>query len=316
MLYQVNQKVPTREAFGDAVAKFGGRYKNVVVLDADLASSLKTQKFAQLYPERYLNFGIAEANMVTSAAGMSIRGKVPFACSFAMFITGRGWEFIRNSICYPNLNVKLVGSHAGILTGEDGATHQALEDIAIMRAIPNMKVICPADATETYMAIEEIVKDFGPTYIRLGRGAVPVIYDANHKFRIGYGDILTFGEDVCLIATGTMVSICLEVSKKLEDQGIHTTVINISTIKPIDDKLIVEYAKKTKMIVTVEDHGIIGGLGSAVMEALSETYPVKVRRIGMQKFGESGKPEDLYRKYSLDSEGVLRQVLNFWNERK
>jgi len=311
-MYQINQNIPTREAFGEAIAKFGGRYRNVVVLDSDLASSLKTQKFAQAYPDRYLNFGIAEANMVTAAAGMSVRGKVPFACSFAMFVTGRGWEFIRNSICYPNLNVKIVGSHAGIMTGEDGATHQALEDIAIMRAIPNMKVICPADAQEAYLAIEEIIKDFGPTYIRLGRGAVRTIYDENHKFRIGYGDILTFGEDICLIATGSMVSKCIDVRDKLEAQGIHTTVVNISTIKPIDEKLIIDCAKKSKMIVTAEDHGIIGGLGSAVMEVLSENYPKLVHRIGMERFGESGKPDDLYKKYGLDSGGVLSKVLEWW----
>jgi transketolase len=316
MQFSTNEKVATRVAFGEAIAKFGGRHKNVVVLDADLAGSLKTGKFSKLYPDRHFNFGIAEANMVNSAAGMSLRGKIPFACSFAVFVTGRPWEHIRNSICYPNLNVKLVGSHAGIMTGEDGATHQALEDIAIMRALPNMKVICPADAVEAYMAIEEVIKDFGPTYIRLGRSGVPVLYDQDHKFRIGYGDILKFGDDICLIATGSMVSTCMEVAKILEKDGVQSMVVNISTIKPIDKKLIIDCAKKTKMVVTAEDHNIIGGLGSAVMEVLSENYPVKVHRIGMEdKFGESGKTADLYKKYALDAEGVLDKVKNFWINR-
>lgn len=315
MQYQLDEKIATRVAFGDALAKFGGQFKNIVALDADLSGSVKTGKFAKLYPDRHFNFGIAEANMVNTAAGMSLRGKVPFACSFAVFVTGRPWEHIRNSICYPNLNVKLVGTHAGILTGEDGATHQATEDIAIMRAIPNMKVICPADAVETYLAIEEIIKDFGPTYLRLGRAGVPVIYDKDHKFRIGYGDILTFGDDVCLIATGTMVSKSLEAAKMLERDRVKTMVVNISTIKPIDEKLIVDCAKKAKMVVTAEDHNIIGGLGSAVTEVLSEKYPTKVYRIGMDKFGESGKPADLYKKYSLDEQGVYNKVLEFWQRR-
>jgi len=313
MHYLPGEQISTRTAFGEALAGFGGRNKRVLVLDADLAGSLRTGKFSKLYPDRHFNFGIAEANMVNTAAGMAVRGKIPFACSFAVFVTGRAWEHIRNSICYPNLNVKLVGSHAGILTGEDGATHQALEDIAIMRALPNMKIISPADATEMYLAMDEILKDFGPTYIRLGRGDVPVIYGKDHQFKIGYGDILTYGEDVCLIATGAMVHISLEVAKILEDHNIRVTVVNISTIKPIDAKLIVDCVKKTKMIVTAEDHNIIGGLGSAVSEVLTQYYPKKLYRIGMEdRFGESGKPADLYKKYRLDTEGVYEQVLNWW----
>jgi transketolase len=315
MQYSPGENVATRKAFGDALAKFGGRHKNVMVLDADLSGSLKTEKFSKLYPDRHYNFGVAEANMVNSAAGMSLRGKIPFACSFAVFTTGRPWEHIRNSICYPNLNVKLVGSHAGILTGEDGATHQATEDIAIMRAIPNMKVICPADAVETYLAVEEIMKDFGPTYLRLGRAGVPVLYEKTHQFRIGYGDILEYGNDIALIATGTMVSKCVEAAAMLKKEGIHPMVVNISTIKPIDEKLIVECAEKTKMIITAEDHQIIGGLGSAVSEVLSENYPAKVYRIGMNdRFGESGKPEDLYKKYGFDSKSVYEKVLSLWKE--
>ncbi|MBU1446603.1 transketolase family protein [Patescibacteria group bacterium] len=314
MHFQLNENIATRNAFGEALAKFGGRHKNVIVLDADLSGSVKTEKFAGLYPDRHFNFGIAESNMVNSAAGMAIRGKIPFACSFAVFSTGRAWEHIRNSICYPNMNVKIVGSHAGILTGEDGATHQALEDIAIMRALPNMKVICPADAVETYLAIEEIMNDFGPTYIRLGRMGVPVIYGKDHKFRIGFGDILTYGEDVALIATGTMVSKALEAAKLLGKEGVRAMVVNISTIKPIDKDLIIDCAKKTKLVITLEDHGVIGGLGGAVAEVLSQYYPAKMRMIGMRKFGESGKPEDLYKKYKLDGEGVTEQVLEFMKE--
>lgn len=316
MHYSQGEQIATRSAFGDALAQFGGRNKRVVVFDADLSGSTKTGKFSKLYPDRHFNFGIAEANMVNTAAGMAVRGKIPFACSFAVFVTGRPWEHIRNSICYPNLNVKLVGSHAGILTGEDGATHQALEDIAIMRTLPNMKVICPADAVEAYLAIDEVLKDFGPTYIRLGRANVPVIYGKDHQFRIGYGDILNFGDDVCLMATGTMVHIALEAAKMLEDHGVRVMVANISTIKPIDEKLVVDCAKKTKMLVTLEDHNIIGGLGSAVSEVLTDYYPKKLNRIGMEdRFGESGKPADLYKKYGLDVQGVYERVLTLWENR-
>lgn len=287
----------------------------MLVLDADLSGSLKTNKFADLYPDRHFNFGVAEANMINSAAGMSLRGKIPFACSFAVFTTGRAWESIRNSICYPNLNVKLVGSHAGILTGEDGATHQATEDIAIMRTIPNMKILCPADAIEAYLAVFEAIKDFGPTYIRLGRGNVPVIYDESHKFKIGFGDILSYGNDVAIIATGTMVSKCLEATYMLEKEGVRTMMVNMSTIKPIDENLILECAQKTKMIVTVEDHQIKGGLGSAVSEVLCEHYPAKVHKIGMRdQFGESGKPEDLYEKYGFDPYSIFKQILFWWKE--
>lgn len=315
MQYSKGDLMPTRQAFGDALSKFGGRHKNVVVLDADLSGSLKTAKFAGLYPDRHFNFGVAEANMVNSAAGMSLRGKIPFACSFAVFTTGRAWEHIRNSICYPNLNVKLVGSHAGILTGEDGATHQATEDIAIMRAIPNMKIICPADAVEAYQVVEEVIKDFGPTYIRLGRKGVPVIYNNEHNFKIGFGDILTYGNDVALIATGTMVSKCLEASVMLKKEGIQAMVVNISTIKPIDEKLLIECAQKTKMIFTAEDHQTKGGLGGAVSEVLCENHPAKVYKIGMRdRFGESGKPEDLYAKYELDSHGVFKHVMSNWKQ--
>jgi len=310
MQFVKGDRVSTLEAFSDAIAAFGGRNKKVVVMDADTSIDSKTGKFENLYPDRHFNFGNAEANMVNTAAGFAARGKVPFASSHAIFITGKPWEHIRNSICLPNLNVKLIGTHAGILTGEEGAIFQALEDISIMRAIPNMKVISPADAVETYLAVEEMMKDFGPAYLRLGHLEVPVIYTNEHQFRIGYGDILNFGEDISLIATGTMVHIAMETAELLEkEKGIRAMVVNMSSIKPIDEKLILDCAKKTKTIITLEDHGTIGGLGSAVSEVVSEKYPTRVHRIGMEKFGESGKAPDLYKKYALDSQGVFEKIL-------
>ncbi len=310
MQFVKGDRVSTLDAFSEAIAAFGGRNKKVVVMNADTSIDAKTGKFENLYPDRHFNFGNAEANMVNTAAGFAARAKIPFATGHAIFITGKPWEHIRNSICLPNLNVKLVGTHAGILTGEEGAIFQALEDIAIMRAIPNMKVISPADAVETFYAVEEMMKDFGPTYLRLGHLDVPVVYSNEHNFRIGYGDILNFGEDISLIATGTMVHIAMEVAKLLEkEKGLRAMVVNMSSIKPLDEKLVLDCAKKTKMIVTLEDHGTIGGLGSAVAELVTEKFPTRVHKIGMEKFGESGKPADLYKKYALDSEGVYERIL-------
>lgn len=309
MHFVKGDKVSTLDAFSEAICTFGGRNKKVVVMNADTNLDSKTGKFENSYPDRHFNFGNAESNMVNTAAGFAVRGKIPFASSYAVFVTGKPWEHIRNSICLPNLNVKLVGTHSGLLTGQEGAIFQALEDISIMRAIPNMKVISPADAVETYLAVDEMIKDFGPTYLRLGHIEVPVLYSSDHKFRIGYGDILNFGEDICLIATGTMVHIALEVAKLLEkEDGLRAMVINISSINPIDEKLIIDCAKKTKLLITLEDHGIVGGLGSAVSEVVSENYPARVHKIGMEKFGESGKAADLYKKYALDVQGVYEKV--------
>lgn len=316
MRFLKGDKVSTGDAFSEAIAALGGRNKKIVVLNADTSLSTKNDQFESLYPDRHFNFGNAEANMVNTAAGFAIRGKTPFACSYAMYITGKPWEEIRNSLCVPNLNVKLVGTHAGLLMGEEGAVHQALEDVSIMRAIPNMKIISPADAAETYLAVEEMIKDFGPTYLRLGHVEVPVIYGPDHKFSIGYGDILNFGENIALVATGTMVHVALEVAKKLEDDdGLRAMVVNISTIKPLDEKLILDSAKKTRLMITMEDHGLMGGLGSAVSELVSEEFPVRVRKIGMDRFGESGKYGDLYRKYALDTQGVYDKVIGWWKER-
>jgi len=310
------EKVATRKAFGQALAHLGDKYKQIVALDADLSCSVKTNVFAAEYPEREFNLGVAEADMIGTAAGMAVRGKIPFACSFAVFSTGRCWEQIRNSVCYPNLNVKVIGTHAGILTGEDGATHQALEDIAITRVLPNMKVFCPADYRETVSVMEKVVEDFGPTYIRLGRKGVPKLYPDSYNFEIGKGNVLKQGHDLTIIATGTLVSSAYFAALELEKEGISCRVINLCSIKPIDEQIIIDAAKETKMIVTAEDHNVIGGLGSAVCEVLCTTgYFKKVYRIGMQdKFGESGKSEELYKKYGFDVPGVVKQVNEFWKD--
>ncbi|OIP80769.1 transketolase [Candidatus Peregrinibacteria bacterium CG10_big_fil_rev_8_21_14_0_10_44_7] len=303
------EKIATRAAFGEAIAELGAKYRNIMVLDADLASSTKTLKFAQAFPGRHFNIGIAEQNMMSIAAGMAIKGKIPFACTFAIFATGRAWEQIRNGIAYPNLNVKVVGSHSGIMTGEDGATHQALEDIAVMRAIPNMKVFCPADAYETKAVIASMCEDFGPVYLRLGRSAVPVLYDEKYRFKPGKGDVLRDGTDITIFAVGSTVSRALSAAEILESQGVSARVCNMCSIKPIDEDLILESARKTKKLFSVEDHQIIGGLGSAISEVLAEAGSgIPLKRIGMHKFGESGKDEDLYRKYGLDAEGIVRVV--------
>lgn len=303
------EKIATRAAFGEAIAELGAKYRNIMVLDADLASSTKTLKFAQAFPSRHFNIGIAEQNMMSIAAGMAIKGKIPFACTFAIFATGRAWEQIRNGIAYPNLNVKVVGSHSGIMTGEDGATHQALEDIAVMRAIPNMKVFCPADAYETKAVIASMCEDFGPVYLRLGRSAVPVLYDEKYRFKPGKGDVLRDGTDVTIFAVGSTVSRALSAAEILESQGVSARVCNMCSIKPIDEDLILESARTTKKLFSVEDHQIIGGLGSAIAEVLAEAGSgIPLKRIGMHKFGESGKDEDLYRKYGLDAEGIVKVV--------
>lgn len=306
----MSNKIATRSAFGEGIVSLGEKYKNIVVLDADLAGSLKTVNFSKQFPDRHFDFGVAEASMTGAAAGFALRGKIPFICTFAVFATGRVFDQIRCSICYPNLNVKIIGSHAGIFTGEDGATHQATEDIALMRSLPNMKVFCPADAIETKKMLQAAVDDFGPAYIRLGRGGVPVLYDESYPFEIGKGNILREGKDIAIFATGTVVSTSLEAASALEKDGISAKVVNISTIKPIDEDLIVEVAKKVNTIFTVEDHSVFGGLGSAICEVLSENYPKKVHRIGMTTFGESGKPADLYKKYGFDGEGIYGKIQN------
>ena len=307
-------KIATRTAFGEALVELAEKYPEIVTIDADLAGSLKTGAFAKAHPERAFNVGIAEQNLIGTAAGLALAGKIPFACSFAVFSTGRPWEQIRNSVAYPKLNVKIVGSHAGILTGEDGATHQALEDLALMRVLPNMQVFCPADANETKAVMREIVKIKGPCYLRLGREGVPLIYPENYKFTVGKGDLLQTGTKATLIATGSVVGYALQAVLKLKNEdGIEIELINMASIKPIDEDLIVKSAQKTGLVITAEDHQIAGGLGGAVAEVLAEKYPARLYRIGMQdQFGESGTPEDLYAKYGFDAEGIygkLKEIL-------
>ena len=286
--------IATREAYGKALVKLGDLREDVVVLDADLSKSTKTSEFAKTFPTRFFNMGIAEQNLIGAACGLATAGKIPFASTFAMFATGRGFEIIRNSVCYPNLNVKICATHAGISVGEDGASHQSVEDIAIMRSIPNMTVLVPCDAIETEKMIFEIVKYNGPVYVRLGRSAVPQIFGEDYDFEIGKGVILREGSDATIIACGMMVNEAINASKLLKEEGINVRVINMSTIKPIDKEVIIESAKKTGAIVTVEEHSVIGGLGSAVSDVVSENYPVLVKKIGINDvFGQSGKPKQL-----------------------
>lgn len=303
----------TRKGFGDALVKLGEKHKRIVVLDADVGNSTYTNQFEKTFPERFFNFGVAEQNMVGAASGFALRGKIPFAVSFAMFVAGRAWEQARNSVSYSRANVKLVGSHGGILVGEDGATHQALEDIATMRSIANMKVFQPADYFEAKKVTEAMVLDFGPSYLRLGRSNFPFLYDESYHWEIGKGSVLFEGTDVGIIASGAPVHFALEAAKMLKNDGISARVINMCSIKPIDTELIADSARKCSALVTVEDHNVNGGLGSAVSEVLCETVPKKLLRHGMHDFGESGKWQDLYKKYKLDAKGIY-EVIKTWRK--
>ncbi|WP_028308045.1 transketolase family protein [Desulfitibacter alkalitolerans] len=303
------QKIATRDAYGKTLVKLGKKYDNIVVLDADLSKSTKTAVFKEEFPDRFVNVGIAEQNLACVAGGLALAGKVPFASSFAMFATGRAFEMIRNSICYPELNVKIAATHAGITVGEDGASHQANEDVAIMRAIPNMTVLVPADAVETEQIIEAAYHYHGPVYIRLGRSGVPVLYDESYTYKIGKASKLREGKDASIIAMGIMVSKALEAAEKLAEEGVQASVYNMSTIKPIDAAAI-EEAAQSGCVVTAEEHNIIGGLGSAVAEVLGERCPVPLERVGiMDTFGESGKPDELLKKYGLTSEDIASAVI-------
>ncbi|HAQ42173.1 MAG TPA: transketolase [Clostridiales bacterium] len=295
----------TREAYGEALKKLAAENPDVVVLDADLSGSTKTSEFKKVSPERFFNVGIAEQDLIGTAAGMAIAGKIPFASSFAMFAAGRAFEIIRNTVAYPKLNVKIAATHAGLTVGEDGASHQAIEDISLMRSIPNMTVINPADSIEAEQAVLKAAEYVGPVYIRLGRMAVENVYDESYEFQLGKGVEIKKGKDVTIIATGLMVQESLKAAKKLSEEGIDAGVINIHTIKPIDKDIIIKAAKETKAIVTAEEHSVIGGLGSAVLEVLSDAYPVPVKRIGVQDtFGESGKPAELLEKYHLTEKDI------------
>ncbi|MDD4781217.1 MAG: transketolase family protein [Tissierellia bacterium] len=300
-------KKATREAYGDALKKLADNNPNVVVLDADLSGSTKTAEFKKVCPNRFCNVGIAEQSLVGTAAGMAIAGKIPFASTFAMFAAGRAFEIIRNTVAYPCLNVKIAATHAGLTVGEDGASHQAIEDLSLMRSIPNMTVINPADSIEAEQAVIKAAEYVGPVYIRLGRAAVEDIYDENYKFEIGKGVKLRDGVDVTIIATGLMVQKSLKAAEILEEEGIFARVINIHTLKPIDKNIIINCAKETKAIVTAEEHSVVGGLGSAVLEVLSDECPVPVTMIGVKDtFGESGKPDQLLKKYGLTEEDIIK----------
>jgi transketolase len=307
------KKIATRESYGRTLAELGKEHDDIVVLDADLAASTKTAVFASEFPDRFIDCGIAEANMIGVAAGMALSGKTPFCSSFAMFAAGRAFEQIRNSVGYPHLNVKIGASHAGITVGEDGATHQCVEDIALMRTIPGMVIMNPGDDVEAEAAVRAAYEIDGPVYLRLGRLAVPVINDREtYKFEVGKGTLLHEGNDVTLVATGLEVAESVKAVKILEEKGISAELINICTIKPLDTDLIVSSAAKTKKVVTIEEHSIIGGLGGAVAEALAENYPVKMHRIGIRdRFGESGPALELMHKFMLDGEGIASQVIDF-----
>ncbi len=308
--------IATRESYGQTLRELGAEHDNIVVLDADLAEATKTAVFQKAYPERFFDCGIAEANMMSVAAGLATMGFVPFVSSFAMFAAGRAYEQVRNSIGYPHLNVKIGASHAGITVGEDGATHQCNEDLSLMRNIPGMMVLCPADDVEARLAVRAAFAHKGPVYMRFGRAPVPVVFDENYSFALGKGAVLRQGEDVSLVATGICVRSALEAAQLLSLEGIEAQVINICSIKPIDREILVAAAAKTGRVVTIEEHSIIGGLGSAVCECLSEHYPVPVRRIGIEDvFGESGPAMDLVEKYGLDGKGVFAKVKRFLQER-
>ncbi|MBQ1740020.1 MAG: transketolase family protein [Lachnospiraceae bacterium] len=307
------KKIATRESYGNALKDLAEEFPQLVVLDADLAAATKTGIFRKAYPDRHIDCGIAESNMMGVAAGLSLTGKIPFVSSFAMFAAGRAFEQVRNSIGYPHLNVKIGATHAGISVGEDGASHQCNEDIALMRTIPGMVVMCPADDIEAKAAVRAALEYEGPVYIRFGRAACTVINDKpDYKFEIGKGSIVREGKDVTIVATGIMVDSAIGAAEMLAADGIDAEVINICTIKPIDRDIIINSARKTGKVVTCEEHSVIGGLGSAVCEVLSEECPVKVKRVGMQDvFGESGSAADLIHKYGLDAEGVYKSVKEF-----
>lgn len=307
--------ISTREAYGNALAEYGID-ERIVVLDADLSKSTKTELFKKKYPERFFNMGIAEANMMSVAAGFASCGKIVFASTFAMFASGRAFEQVRNSICYPRLNVKIGASHAGITVGEDGASHQTIEDIAIMSAIPNMVVINPADGIETKSAVKAIIDYDGPVYLRLSRPNSPIIFNENnYDFALGKGITVTDGKDVTIVSTGPMLSIALEASNILKNEGISARVINIHTLKPIDKDLLIKCALETRAILTVEEHSIIGGLGSIVSSVLSKYHPTPLRMVGIEdEFGKSGKPDELLKMYGLTTENIIvkiKEIINF-----
>ena len=307
----MKEEKATRQSYGETLEKLGEKYSDIVVLDADLATATKTINFAKKFPERFFDMGIAEANMMSTSAGMATTGKVPFASTFAVFAAGRSYDQIRNSICYPNLNVKICSTHSGITVGEDGATHQMLEDISMMRTLPNMKVLSPADDIETKWAIEEAYKQKGPVYVRLSRLATPIIYDENQNFEFGKMIQIGNGIDATIFASGDVLAEALKAKEILaKAKGIDIRVVDVHTIKPIDEEMIVKCAKETKRLISIEDHNVIGGLGSAISEVLTSKYPAKLERIGINdEFGRSGKAEELVKFYGLSAEKIVEKFL-------
>lgn len=300
--------IATREAYGEALKELAVN-ENIVVLDADLAKATKSIEFKKVAPERFFDMGIAECDMIGTAAGLATCGKIPFATTFAMFGAGRAFEQIRNSVAYPNLNVKIAVTHAGVTVGEDGGSHQAIEDISLMRSVPNMVVINPADAIEAKKAVHAVAEYYGPVYIRFGRAATPIIHNEDYEFKIGKGEIIREGKDVLIVATGIMVAKALEAAEILSKDNIEATIVNISTIKPLDTKIIVSLAEKIGKVVTAEEHSIVGGLGSAVAEVLSEQYPTKLKRVGIKDvFGQSGTPDALLEHYGLTTKDIVEAV--------
>lgn len=305
----MTQKIATREAYGKSLARLGLENKNIVVLDADLSKSTKTAEFKKVCPERFINVGIAEQNLAGISAGLATTGKIPFMSTFAMFAAGRAFEIIRNAVCYPKLNVKVCATHAGLTVGADGASHQAIEDLALMRSIPNMVVLNPADAVSTDKILEAIVAYDGPVYVRLGRAAVPVVYNESSKIEIGKANMVQDGSDVTIIATGIMLAEAMTAAETLKEEGISVRILDMHTIKPLDNEAVIKAAKETKGIVTAEEHTIFGGLGSAVAEVLVENHPAPMRRIGVKDtFGESGNPAELMVKYHLTADDIVKAV--------
>lgn len=306
---QNQQPIATRDAYGQVLVELGGSIPELVVLDADLSKSTKTSAFAKVYPERFFDMGIAEQNLMGTAAGLALAGKIPCASTFAVFAAGRAFDQVRNTIAYPGLNVKIVATHAGITVGEDGASHQSIEDIALMRVLPGMTVIVPADATETKKAVAAAIAMKGPVYIRLGRTAVPVLFGEDHRFQIGKAVVLREGSDVVVFATGIMVAEALQAAAQLAVQGVSAAVVDVHTIKPLDVELIVDLARWTGAVVTAEEHSIYGGLGSAVAEVISEHCPVPMVRLGVRdRFGESGRPAELMSALGLTAPHIVQAV--------
>ena len=303
------EKKATREAYGEALKEVGKENNSVVALDSDLAGATKSSIFKKEFPDRFFDMGISEQDMIGTAAGMAACGKIPFASTFAVFATGRAYDQIRNSVCYPNLNVKICGSHAGITVGEDGATHQMLEDINIMKALPNMKVYCPSDGVQTKWIVKKVAKEAGPCYIRTCRMATNIIYDEKEEFEDGKMFVHGEGTYATIFATGVTVSESLKAKEELDKEGIHVRVVDVFTLKPIDKETIIKCAKETKRLISVEDHNIIGGLGSIIADVLTESYPCKLTKMGINdRFGESGKANVLLEKYKIDSKAIINEV--------